>query len=417
MVSLKLSPSDYNRSVAKQARVVLRNRYFEQNPVLSTDEVSLLARPGRKKYLEVGTGPIRAIYEAPGAFDRIFVVSGQELYAVDPLTDTASLIGTLSSDTDPTPSMAACAAIGDTVPAHLFIADGIVLWNYTEDGYATGHLLASSIADTETVEVGGTYYKFTSGSVDSGTPDGTSGTPWLVALGGSVTESIDNLANALNATGTLGTTYSSALTANGGGLAYSWSGGNMYIRAVDAGVIGNGITTTETGANMAWGAGTLSGGGSPSFLQTRVPDDIGAVSVAHINSYIIVIPTQDGNVNGRFYWINPGEIKIDPLSYATAERSPDAILQCVVFSDQVWFCGQNTTEAWVPSGDPDAPFVPFHGVLFDRGVWEGTAVQVKESLILVDNDGAVFQIAGGLKKISRPDIQERIRLAIQANAV
>jgi hypothetical protein len=54
------------------------------------------------------------------------------------------------------------------------------------------------------------------------------------------------------------------------------------------------------------------------------------------------------------------------------------------------------------------------GVTFDRGTWEGTAVQVKESMIVVDADGGVFQIAGGLKRISRPDIEERIRVAIAA---
>ena len=56
------------------------------------------------------------------------------------------------------------------------------------------------------------------------------------------------------------------------------------------------------------------------------------------------------------------------------------------------------------------------GVVFDRGAWEGTAVQVKDSMIIVDNEGAVFQIAGGTKRISRPDIEQRIREAIQYQA-
>jgi hypothetical protein len=37
-------------------------------------------------------------------------------------------------------------------------------------------------------------------------------------------------------------------------------------------------------------------------------------------------------------------------------------------------------------------------------------------MIIVDNQGAVFQIAGGAKRISRPDIEERIREAIQYQA-
>jgi hypothetical protein len=56
------------------------------------------------------------------------------------------------------------------------------------------------------------------------------------------------------------------------------------------------------------------------------------------------------------------------------------------------------------------------GVVYDRGAWEGTAIQVKDSMIIVDNEGAVFQIRGGIKRISRPDIEERIREAIQFQA-
>ena len=53
-------------------------------------------------------------------------------------------------------------------------------------------------------------------------------------------------------------------------------------------------------------------------------------------------------------------------------------------------------------------------VVFDRGAWEGTGVQVKDSMIIVGADGSVFDIAGGIEKISRPDIEERIRKAIKA---
>ena len=37
-------------------------------------------------------------------------------------------------------------------------------------------------------------------------------------------------------------------------------------------------------------------------------------------------------------------------------------------------------------------------------------------MLIVDTEGAVFQISGGLKKISRPDIEERIRKSIQYQA-
>jgi len=84
----------------------------------------------------------------------------------------------------------------------------------------------------------------------------------------------------------------------------------------------------------------------------------------------------------------------------------------VVFGDQFWLPGSGTTEAWYFSGNENSPVLRVQGVVFDRGAWDGTAIQVKESMIIVDNEGAVFQLSGGMKRISRPDIEERIRQEI-----
>jgi hypothetical protein len=117
-----------------------------------------------------------------------------------------------------------------------------------------------------------------------------------------------------------------------------------------------------------------------------------------------------------FFWINPGETTIDALDFATAERSPDPISGVGVFGDQFWLPGSNTTEVWYFTGNIDQPVLRVQGIVFDRGAWEGTAVQVKDSMIIVDNEGGVFQIQGGAKRISRPDVEELIRKAIQFQA-
>jgi hypothetical protein len=148
----------------------------------------------------------------------------------------------------------------------------------------------------------------------------------------------------------------------------------------------------------------------------ETPDNVGVIGLAYIASYVVVVPAQGQNINGRFYWIAPGETTIDPLDFATAERAPDPISGVVVFGDQFWLPGSNTTEPWYFTGNIDQPVLRMQGVVFDRGAWEGTAVQVKDSMIIVDNEGAVFQIQGGAKRISRPDVEERIREAIQYQA-
>lgn len=422
MVDIQVARTSYKRVVAREPTLPLKNRFFEENPVLNASQgfPSLISRPVLKKFTEVGSGHIRKIFSESGAFeDDVFVVSGTALYRVDTL-GTASLIGSLGTNILGDVSMAATAGIGDgpdAVPEYLFIADGGVLWLYTENGSAVGHLEASAaIANADVVEIGGIYYQWTNASVDAGTPAGTLANPWLVALGATNAAALEALAHAINGDGVPGTDYSTALTTHTTVTAYSYAANDLYVAAKAFGSGSNTITTTETGANIAWGAATLQSGGTAGLRQVAMPLDIGAISLAHINSYVIVVPAQGFQLNGRFYWIDPGESYVDPLDFATAERSPDAINQVIVFSDRFWLLGQTTTEPWLTTGDAAAPMLRFSGVLYDRGTWEGTGVKVKDSLVLVDEDGAVFQIGGGLKRLSRPDIEERIRKAITVAA-
>jgi hypothetical protein len=415
MVTITIGRSSYIRHVGKIASIFLRNRFFEQNPVLNADQefVSLISRPTLRKFMEVGDGPIRSRFDEPGTFeDATFVASGTSLYKIT-TAGVSTLVGSIGSNILGSLSWAAVGNIGET-PERLFFTDGGVLWVYTDDGEALGHLEATgAIANTDVVEIGGTYYRWTNASVDAGTPAGTVGNPWLVALGAGNVFALENLFNAINATGIPGTDYSTVLVINEDVQAYSKAANDLFVAARVAGITGNAITTTETGANIAWAAATLQDGGDPMLRQVPMPDDVGAISVDVLNSYVAVIPVQGQGANGQFWWIEPGETRVDPLNFATAERSPDAINQVRVFSDRAWMLGQKTTEPWVTTGNLDAPWQRFSGVLYDRGSWEGTAVKVKDSLITVDEDGAVFQLSGGLKRISRPDIEERIRKAIQ----
>jgi hypothetical protein len=415
MVNIPLSRSDYFRNIAKEARIRTKNRYFEQNPVLTEDQAALIARPGLKRFLSVGAGPIRGTYSQTGSFsDALFVVSDDQLYRVD-TDETVTSIGTLPSASQRSfVSMAATSNIGET-PAYLFVASGSTLMCYMEDSYALG-TISGTPANGDVVRVDLMYYQFTNGSVDAGTPAGTSGNPWLVALGASAAEAWENLAAAFGATGVAGTSYSTALIQNSVIAVQQYTATDVLVRATIVGAVGNSIITTETGAAIAWGAATLAGGGDPSWFEVPTPDDVGIVSVGYIASHVVCVPSQGQGINGRFYWIDPGETTIDPLDFATAERAPDPISGVVVFGDQFWLPGSNTTEVFYFTGDADVPVRRMQGVVFDRGSWEGTAVQVKDSMIIVDNEGGVFQIAGGVKRISRPDIEERIRKAIQYQA-
>lgn len=412
MKNIPLFGTDFSRRVALTPHVMLKNRFYEKNPIENDTDVTVLSRPAMKLLTTVGVGPIRGFGQFPGTFDGdLFVVSGLDLFRVSSTDLSATDVGTIGTSEIGDVSMCATASIG-TVPAYLYIADGNVLWIYTDNGHATGHLEASgAIANNDTISVNGVYYKWTTGSVDSGTPAGTAGSPWLVALGSGNATAMTNMNAAVNATGTAGTDYSTALIANTTVQATNFNSTDFFVQAIDAGIVGNSYALTETGANLAWTGATMAGGGSAQLRQVQMPDDIGAISVAHINSYVIVVPVQGDDNKGQFFWINPGETVVNPLNWATAERNPDGINQVIVFGDMFWLLGQNTTEPWNTTGDPAAPMERFRGILFDRGTWAGTAVQVKDSLILIDENGRAFQIKNGLKDISRPDITERIRRA------
>lgn len=414
-INIPLARGDWQRGVAKEAKILLKNRYFESNPVLTQDQAALLARMGMRRWLYVGDGPIRAVYSQPGSFDdALFVVSASSVFRVDrDGTKTVLFTGLMSSQLKSV-SMAATGNVG-TTPEYLFIADGRGLYCYIADGYASGKLTGAP-ANGDTVQLGSVYYEFTNGDVDAGAPAGTEAAPWFVALGASATEALLNLKDAINADGLDGTQYSTNLVVeNAEAQGFSSSADTLVAHARSFGVAGNSVATTETGG-LAWAGATLTGGGDAQFFQVPTPDDVGMVSVGYIASHVICVPAQGQGMNGRFYWIDPGETTIDPLNFATAERAPDPVYEVVVFGDQFWLPGETTTEVWYFTGDPDAPVLRLQGVTFDRGTWEGTAIQIKESMIIVDNDGGVFQISGGLQRISNPSIEQRIREAIQYQA-
>ncbi len=410
LTKIPLARSCYQRNVAQVPEMRLINRYFETDPTDQEDQASLLSRPSLRRWITgLGDGPIRAVYSQPGTFDEaLFVVSGYEVYRVDRDESTA-LIGTLDSTTlDSFVSMAA------TDDPYLFMCDGGTLWVYSDDGFAIGTLTSTgAIANNDTILIGTVYYKWTSGSVDAGTPAGNVGNPWLVALGASVTEALANMRSAINATGTAGTTYSTVLIKHTTVEATSSSATTLKVRAITAGTGGNAIATTDpVGANIAWGGATLAGGGTDSFTPVVTPDDVGIVSVGYIASFVICVVTPGEGFNGRFYWIEPFENTIDPLNFATAERAPDPCWSVRVAGGQFWLPGTNTNEVWYPTGNELAPFLSLQSRVFDRGVWEGSDVRVKDSVILVDQDGVVYAIGDRPTRISTHGIEERIRRAM-----
>lgn len=407
------------RPLSEEAQIALVNRYFEQNPVNQETQVALLTRPGFRKWLTIGANPIDQIYTQPGSFnDSLFVASGGSLYRVDK-DETITNVGNNIFNTEFGSSgrvavkMVSTAAIGST-PEYLWIADGKNLWLYANSAQAKATLTTTGIVSNgEQVVINGVYYQFTTGSVDTGTPAGTLANPWLVARGANNITALAALKKAINLTGVVGTDYSTATILHPTVYADDDSTqAFMIVYANLAGIGGNSNGVSETMANGSWSGAFLAGGGVPQVVEVLVPDGAGAIDVAFIAGYIIIVIGEGYGVNGRFYWIEPGETSVDPLNFATAERAPDPLYSVKVIGDQFWLFGTNTTEIWYPTGDATTPFQRMQGRLFDRGIWQGTDIRIKDQVMVVDTDGVVYAIAGSPIRVSNNGVEERIRKAI-----
>lgn len=415
MPSVNFQTNDWARKVTNSADLILKNRYLESNPSLPGDDndpSSLIARPGMRRLTTVGIGPIRGLGSQPGSFGGdLFIASGNGFYRMDNNLFATEVYNGLYLPEVGTVNIAITGAIG-TTPEFCFVADGRNLFVYINNGYAQ-NTLTGTVVNGDIVRLDTYYYKYTTGSVDAGTPDGSSANPWLVNLGSSSLDAFTNLANAINASGIGGTDYTSAILNNPTIRSIGYTSTEMPIQATVVGALGNGLATTTTAASASFVNGTtLTGGGLPTFTQVQIPDDVGAIDCAVINSYVIVIPVQD-TIPGQFYWIKPGETTIDSLDFATAERSPDAVYGVQVFGDQFWLPGESTTEVWYVTGNPDAPMERLQGIVYDRGSWQNTACAVHETMVIVDADGGVFSVQGGApQRLSNPSIEEEIREAM-----
>lgn len=117
---------------------------------------------------------------------------------------------------------------------------------------AVGTLTASgTFTDTQTVVVGGKTYTTQTSLLNV---DGN------VLIGADAAATLQNLYDAINLTGTAGTQYAAAMTANTRVKATAVTATTLVVRALTPGEVGNLIASTETQTNAAWGAATLASG-------------------------------------------------------------------------------------------------------------------------------------------------------------
>ena len=432
MTSVPLGKGAWERKYAGSPVIELQNRWLEQNPANIREGTSVLARPGTTNLLGFdpgtfeGFGPMRGNYALSGLFnDSLFVVCGTNLFRVEQDMTVIPITGVLNGTGQPEVAWQKGAGY-----ERFWISDGLLLQFYGGTSAASGTLTKSGsiVNGTDKFEVEGVFYVW--GTSFSGLDDGSSAHPFVVnpTNTDSILDPMNQLVLAIMDAGTAGVDYSGTIAGPNAFVSAVSDGLNPAVKvtltALTAGTGGNAITFTVTGGSAltASGSGTLQNGGIDALQGCTVPDGAPPLSLSQVSSYVLVsiADTQ------KFYWINPGEIVIDPLNFASKESSPDPIEAMRAVGDQVLIMGQKSTENWYATGNLAAPFAPIEGRVYARGVINGTAVVVDDGVMLVGDDGRAYSIgfqAGdatdtnwGVNRISNNGVEERIRYQIRREA-
>jgi hypothetical protein len=136
----------------------------------------------------------------------------------------------------------------------------------------------------------------------------------------------------------------------------------------------------------------------------------GADAVYFINgSYLFNQPN-----SGKFWGMKPYSTTIDPLWFATAEATPDALITLAVANQEVWLFGTQTLEVWAPDPTQPFPYSKIPGVLIEQGCAAKSSVaRMNGSLFFLSaNDqgqGVVFRTQGlATSRISDHSLEQEI---------
>lgn len=142
--------------------------------------------------------------------------------------------------------------------------------------------------------------------------------------------------------------------------------------------------------------------------EIAFPDDAPVTAIAVGASRLISIRKD----TGVFYWSDPLTTTIDALSFATAENSPDKLKDLLFIGDTLHLFGSETVEFWpVSTSNPDLPFQPLQGRVFQRGIKAtGCAAKFAASFVWVTDDNQVC-IGDPNNIISTPTIETKISRA------
>lgn len=131
----------------------------------------------------------------------------------------------------------------------------------------------------------------------------------------------------------------------------------------------------------------------------------------HVRSICVgtdrLIVIEDGT--GHFYWSDVLTDTIESLNFATAENSPDNLLECLFIGDTLYLFGSETVEWWpASSANPNLPYQPLVGKTFQVGIRAtGCATEFATTIAWITNHNQIC-VGDPQKIISDPALDEKL---------
>jgi hypothetical protein len=246
----------------------------------------------------------------------------------------------------------------------LYVAADVTLGGWTPSSGSDGWPLIQDAVPSNTLTLTGAisigvdrvqmntvYYRWTSGSVDAGTPAGTSANPWLVAHGGTDAQALANLMAAVNASGVAGTTYSTSLTQNSAIKAVGSSDSTLDVESRD------GVTDTydcdDNSSNMSWLSTSSMVGGPTDSSYISADDTPPAPSEFTFGSLPVDVTSVRGLISIiRARKTDGGDAQLQ-VSLSTNGVDYDAGTDRTVTTAPTWYYDVSVLDA-----DTGAPYLP-----------------------------------------------------------
>lgn len=201
-----------------------------------------------------------------------------------------------------------------------------------------------------------------------------------------------------------------------GGAALALSGNELFGEMLLGPVLGDGEPSFAASASevIVTAGGPLYRTNLITMAVVAFPDDASTIATAYLGGYFIAVRAD----SQRFYWSALRDASSwDGLDYASAESSPDDLLDMMVIGDVLWLLGQATIEPWALTGDSLLPFSRIEGRNYQRGVLAtGCCASLDNSLFWVGDDHRVYRSGAAPEGLSDAGIEERIAASATVSA-